>query len=110
MAKPKPERLDPLAMSGAGDAAQRELRAQLQAHKRRTTKKRPRASYDLPAAMIAAVQDVAGREGVAQSDVVAYALADWLARYEAGEIDLAEHKSPSRSPRYELSLDLPGDW
>lgn len=106
----KPERKDPFAVSGVEGAARRELQAQLQAHKRRTSKRRPRASYDLPAAMITAVQDVAGREQVAQSDIVAYALAEWLARYQAGQVDLTDSKHTSRSPRYPWTLDLPGEW
>lgn len=108
--KTEPERLDPFTVSGSGDAAKRELQAQLTAHKRRTAKRRPRASYDLPAAMIEAVQDAAKAERVSQSDIVGYALAEWLDRYQAGAVDLSEHKQPSRSPRYDLTLTLPGDW
>lgn len=111
---PKPvKRQDPFTQSGAGDLAP-ELRDQLAARERQRAKaakaRRPKATYDLPPAMIKAIQATAGREGVSQSDIVAHALAEWLDRYEAGGVDLAGIKRPSRSLRYSLTLELAGKW
>jgi len=113
MPKPKPERVEPFAVAGVGDLAP-ELRDQLQARDRRRAAsakaKRPKATYDIPLAMIEAVQKAAGREGVSQSDIVAYALAEWLDKYAAGEVDLSDAKIPCRGLRFSLSLELPGKW
>ena len=111
--KPPIKRQDPCTGSGAQDI-DRELEAQLGAHERRKAKarkaKRPKATYDLSLALIEKVQEVASREDVAQSDIVAWALAAFFERYEAGEAQLEEHKSAARSLRFACKLDLPERW
>jgi len=113
MPKPKSERVEPFAVAGVGDVLP-ELQAQVKTRERRLARwkkeRRPKATYDLPLAMMEAVKAAADREQVAQSDIVAYALAEWLDKYAAGEVDLSEHKRPSRNLRYSLSLELPGEW
>lgn len=114
MPKARPTRHDPLAVSGAGAAAQRELEAQLHTREKRAARarkqKRPKATYDLPLAMIEAVNATAEQEDVARSDIVAWALAEFLDRYQAGEVDLSESKRPARGLRFALKLELPGEW
>jgi len=72
--------------------------------------RRSKATYDLPKRVIMAVDKIASAEGIARSDVVAWAIADLLRRYRAGEVDWSECKGPSRSPRTEWKLELPEEW
>ena len=71
---------------------------------------RPKATYDLPLALIEKIQEIASREDVSQSDIVAWALVEFLERYEAGEVVLQEHKTSARSLRFACKLDLPERW
>ena len=71
---------------------------------------RPKATYDLPETIIKAVQQVAARENVAQSDVVAWALGEFLERYDNREERLEAHKRPTRSLRAVYKLVLPPKW
>jgi len=107
------KRQDPMKISGAQDI-DAELEAQLQVRERRKARarkaKRPKATYDLTVALIEAVQDVAKREDVAQSDIVAWALADFLDRYRAGQINLSGQKKDARSLRVAHKLEIPAKW
>ena len=69
--------------------------------------RRSKATHDLPQWIIRAVAEIASAEGIARSDVVAWAIADLLRHYQAGEVDWSECKGPSRSPRTEWKLELP---
>ncbi len=71
---------------------------------------RPKATYDLPETIIKAVQQVAARENVAQSDVVAWALGEFLERYDNYEERLEAYKRPTRSLRAVYKLVLPPKW
>lgn len=107
------KRQNPFADSGTHDI-DRELEAQLDARERRKAKVRkagrPKATYDLPLALIEKVQEIASREDVSQSDIVAWALVEFLERYEAGEVVLQEHKTSARSLRFACKLELPERW
>jgi predicted transcriptional regulator len=111
--KPPIKRQDPFTGSGAQDI-DRELEAQLGARERRKAKarkaKRPKATYDLSLALIKKIQEVASREDVSQSDIVAWALVEFLERYEAGGANLQEHKTAARSLRFACKLELPEGW
>lgn len=91
-----------------------EVKEQIEARKRRKAEeeknKRPKATYDLPKALIEVVQDISDSESVPRSDIAAWALIDFVERYQAGNVDLESHKKPTRSLRYLYKLELPGDW
>ena len=101
------ERIDAGDVSGAKSAATRETRRQRRARAKRV-KPRSKHTYDLPARMIEAVREIADREGVSQSDVVALALARFLEAYHAGTVELG--KRQSRSVRFTHKLLLPKGW
>lgn len=111
MSKP-PVRQDPLAGAPAPIAA--EVQAQIDARKRRRgeerKQRRPKGTYDLPLPLIEAVEEVATAESIARSDVVALALARFLADYRAGALDLADLKRPARSLRYDWKIALPTEF
>ena len=91
----------------AGTTASDELKAQLRT---RAKAKRPKQTYDLPQSLIDAVRAIADRESVAQSDIAALALIDFVERYEAGKVDLHTRKAPARSLRVDWKIELPKDW
>ena len=111
MSKP-PVRQDPLAGAPAPIAA--EVQAQIDARKHRRgeerKQRRPKGTYDLPLALIEAVDQVATAESIARSDVVALALARFIADYRAGALDLAALKRPARSLRYDWKVLLPPEF
>lgn len=91
-----------------------ELEAQLETRERRRARarkeKRPKATYDLSMKLIESVQEVARGEDVSQSDVVAWALIDFLVRYHAGDVNLDDYKQPARSLRFAYKLEFPEEW
>jgi hypothetical protein len=111
--KPPIKRQDPFTGSGAQEI-DHELEAQLNVREHRKARarkaERPKATYDLPLALIEKVQEVASREDVSQSDIVAWALAEFLEHYEAGGVNLQEHKTAARSLRFACKLELPERW
>ena len=113
MGSKPPVRQEPAAAAGAGDLDP-ELQAQLQARAKRKAKvrkeRRPKATYDLPQSVLKAIQQVAATETVSQSDIVAWAVVEFMERYAHGEEPLDEHKEPSRSLRFENRLVLPSKW
>lgn len=111
--QPPVERKDPFEGSGAEDIAP-ELKDQLEARERRRAKarkkKRPKGTYDLSLKLLDKVREVSKIEDVPQSDIVAWALIEFLERYEGGDVDFEDHKKPTRSLRYLYKLDLPSEW
>ena len=91
-----------------------ELEAQLKARDRRRARvrkeKRPKATYDLSMKLIESVQEIARGEDVSQSDVVAWALIDFMERYRAGDVNLDSRKKPARSLRFAYRLEFPEEW
>ncbi len=112
MSKAPPVRQDPLAGAPAPIAA--EVQAQIDARKQRRgeerKQRRPKGTYDLPLALLEAVEKLAAAESIARSDVVALALARLLTDYRAGAIDLANLKRPARSLRYDWKVILPPEF
>ena len=72
--------------------------------------RRPEATYDLTLKLIDRVKGGAEHEDVAQSDIVAWALTDFLERYADGGVVLDEHKKPTKSLRVTWKLELSGKW
>lgn len=111
--KPPVKRRDPLASGGVEEIAP-ELRAQLESRERRRARarkaRRPKATYDLTMKIIDEVKEVASQEDVAQSDIVAWALIEFLERYKRGEVSLEAHKNAARSLRFACKLELPERW
>lgn len=89
---------------------------QTQAHARRgrrseeARRRRPKMTYDLPAGMIEGIERVAKAESIPQSDVVAWAVAELLQRYNAGQVDWQHDKRTARSLRWSWRLVLPEPW
>lgn len=112
MSKPPPIRQDPTLGAPAPIAA--EVQAQIDARQQRRReehrRQRPKATYDLPLAIQAGIEQVVERESIARSDVVALALVRFLADYRAGEIEMSEHKVPARSLRYRYKVELPPEF
>ena len=72
---------------------------------------RPKATYDLPLRLIAAVQDIADKESAPCSDLVRWALADFVMRYREGKIKLTDFRRPNlKSLKYNFKIDPPGKW
>ena len=113
MASKPPVRQDAFEVSGARDLDS-ELDAQLQVREHRRAQRRkatrPKATYDLTLKLMTAVTDVAEREDIAKSDVVAWALCEFLNRYYAGDVDLEPNKKPARSLRVLCKLEIPTKW
>lgn len=65
-----------------------------------------RATYDLPPAIRQRIKMLAEQERIPASQMVTLALLQFLENYDAGRVDLAPLKQPSRSPRYDWNLDL----
>ena len=112
MSKPPPVRQDPLQGAPAPIAA--EVQAQITARQKRRGEEhqhqRPKATYDLPLTILAAIEQVVRAESIARSDVVALALVRFLADYQAGKVDLTALKRPARSLRYAWKIKLPAEF
>jgi hypothetical protein len=68
-----------------------------------------RVTYDLPPKLRQQVKDLAEAEGVPASQIVTLALARFLSDLAEKQVDLAQYKQPSRSPRYDWNLSFPAD-
>lgn len=68
-----------------------------------------RATYDLPPLVRQMIKEIAEKEGVPASQVVTYALLNFLQSYQKQEIQLGLLKKPSRSPRYDWNLIFPDE-
>ncbi len=66
-----------------------------------------RVTYDLPPHIRQNVKDLAEKEGVPASQLVALALLRFLRDLAQQQVDLGQYKQPSRSPRYDWNLVLP---
>ena len=70
--------------------------------------KRTKATYDLPWEIIEGVSAISARESIPASQIVALLIARGLEDLAQGKLDLDDFKTPTRSPRFEWVLDLPG--
>jgi len=69
--------------------------------------KRHKATFDLPAALIKAIREIAEAERVSRSDLAGWALAEFVRDYRAGEVDLKAHREPAaRSPWADWRLPI----
>lgn len=66
-----------------------------------------RATYDLPPRIRRQIKELAENLRLPASQLVTLALMRFLEDYQHGQINLAEYKQPSRSPRYDWNLILP---
>jgi undecaprenyl pyrophosphate synthase len=111
--KPPIKRQDAFDVSGAQNI-DTELEAQLRIREERKARakkaQRPKATYDLTLSLLDAVERIAEDEDISKSDVVAWALCEFLERYEAGEVDLEPFKVAARSLRFACKLELPAKW
>jgi hypothetical protein len=114
---PLKPRMNPEDVAGVPDVAD-EVREQIE-HRERKIKAReakerkearPKATYDLPLKVITAVQSIAAREGVSQSDVAALALIILIDNYNDGSLDLKEYKVPCRSVRFPFQIEPAEEW
>lgn len=68
-----------------------------------------RATYDLPPEIREKVKELAEEQRVPASQIVTLALGRFLQDLDAGRVDLNDFKKPSRSPRYDWNLEIPGE-
>ena len=68
-----------------------------------------RVTYDLPPVLRRRVQALSEELRIPASQLAALALGRFLNEYAGGGVDLGLYKQPSRSPRYEWNLKLPGE-
>ena len=65
-----------------------------------------RVNLDLPLELKKRVFDLAEAKRIPASQIVALFLADGLRRLDSGELKLDEYRRPSKSPRYDYTLDI----
>jgi hypothetical protein len=122
MANPRKERrpiLDPAVAELLSCMEQRQAEAQLPRKEREKkvrerakiqARRDQRATYDLPPGIRSRIKELAEEERLPASQLVTLALIRFLSDLDAGRVDLAELKHPSRSPRYDWNLVLPEEW
>ena len=66
-----------------------------------------RVTYDLPPLLRQRIEELAKKERIPASQVVALALARFLQDLTNGRVEISPYKQPSRSPRYDWNLVLP---
>jgi hypothetical protein len=109
------DQLDPSVTASIGGAAQRKSEAQLPQkdrqkkvkERKKAQKRKPRrVNWDLPPELKRITAHLAEDNNVPVSQVVAVLLLEALRRFEAGEIDLDDYKTPTTSPRYDWNLEI----
>jgi len=65
-----------------------------------------RVNYDLPEGIKQRLRELARHERVPESQLAALALARFLADVAAGRVRLSDYRKPSRSPKFDWTLDL----
>jgi hypothetical protein len=101
-----PDRRDPLIdQTSVIPAALQERPRKINHKKRSADRARSKATYDIPPDLAKSVETLAGGLKCSKSDIVTFAVADLLARCEAGTVDLQGHLQPhGRSPRFAFKL------
>jgi hypothetical protein len=77
-----------------------------QRRKRKRDAARVKATYDLTSWVKESLEKIAAEYEIPKSNLANVLLAEALARYAAGEIDLESYKQPSRNPRFEWVLEI----
>jgi hypothetical protein len=70
-------------------------------------RKENRATYDILPELRKYLKNLSEKEHIPASQFVSLALVRFMADYEAGDIDIAAMKRPSRSPRYDWNIVFP---
>ncbi len=70
-------------------------------------RKENRATYDILPELRKYLKNLSEQEHIPASQFVSLALIRFMADYEAGDIDIASMKQPSRSPRYDWNIVFP---
>jgi len=65
-----------------------------------------RVNLDLPPGLKKKVFDLAESEKIPASQIVALFLAEGLRRLESGDLKIKDYRRPSKSPRYDYTLDI----
>jgi len=115
--EPPVEDLDPAVENALGTPAKRgsiygriaRVKEMTPAQRRKAEKDRARTkeTYDLPAWLIEAIEQIARKYGVPKSNVAAHLLTAGLRDVLEGKINLGWVRKISRSPRYEGLLENP---
>ncbi len=71
---------------------------------------RSKATFDIPAKLKEALEEIAGELGCSVSSVAAFLLAEGVLRYRAGELDLREHREYIGNLRWYWRLRLPAEF
>lgn len=71
------------------------------------SRREQRATYDLPPELRQRIKDLAEEQAVPASQLVTLALTRLLSDLQNGDVDLADFRQPSRSPRYDWNLVIP---
>lgn len=109
--------IDPSVVSLLEVMEQRQLESQLPRREREkksrertkiNARRERRATYDLPPFIRNRMMELSEQLSVPASQLVTLALTRFLSDYDLEKIDLSIYKRPSRSPRYEWNLVLPG--
>jgi hypothetical protein len=107
--------LDPAVQAYMSLGDQAEMAAQIekekdlteyQRRKRKRDAARVKATYDLTAWVKESIEKISTNHEIPKSNLANVFLAEALARYVAGEIDLEIYKQPSRNPRFEWVLEI----
>ena len=113
--KPPVKRRDPFTpeSSGVPDASdflqeQLKTREQRQAEARRAASRaaRPKATYDLPEPITAALKRIAAKHRICVSDLAALALIRFVHDFAEGQVDWQRYKERARTIRFDWNLDL----
>ncbi len=80
-----------------------------QRRKREKDAARTKATYDLPETIKERIEVIATEFGIPKSQLAAFFLDHAIREYDIGRIDLRPYLRPSRVPRFESFLILPGD-
>jgi hypothetical protein len=78
-------------------------------HAKMEARREQRATYDLPPLVRQKIRELAEEQHLPASQLVSLALIRFLEDIKNEKIDLDNMKEPSRSPRYDWNLILPGE-
>ena len=111
--------LDPSVADLLNGLEERQLEARLPRREREKkarerakikARREQRTTYDLPPAIRQHIKQMGEEQHLPASQLVTLALFRFLQQMDAGQIDLAQYKQPSHSPRYDWNLVFPEDW
>jgi len=97
------------SLQGANEPPSEEKKQKRQQRERMKiqARKENRATYDILPELRKYLKNLSEQEHIPASQFVSLALIRFMADYEAGDIDIASMKQPSRSPRYDWNIVFP---